>query len=1037
MAPKNRSVARDDNPVSLCRVVEGWKRWDRDTPKLTIEYDHTPNKPTELKTNPTTVCAGTTIGDTGIQLYASVSDPDGGVVNENFKIWKDTATTPTESGSVTNVPSGSASSPFTVTEAWLKSASGSAAMTFDWNVTITQNSLTSDPSDTCKFTYDPSRSSQEPAIAPVTGAQIGTPTDVQISYTRKTLSDGTPDPADPFPTSYQYQLNGGAYSTVPAKTDGTATVSVTPLRTTNALTVTAVSAGGNIDIATGYLAFTAGEADPRVTGDLTGDGNPDLVTVGGTGTGLPSGLWLSPGTTTGTNGFDTAATDIGADGNGIGADGLPDDVPADFDNTQALTGNFTGSNLQDILYYSPSAGTNHATGDDTDYVVGGVLAGTGDGSVIDPGDQNAQYTILNRALCEFDIETFDCGAIPKQLVNAGKSEHSRDPVFGSIDDLLGIIEGDNGYHLAYYGAAGGPGGYPGPYDVTNPTPDGSMDWDQWTLASDVLPDGTIDLFLWNPPTGVLVMWKNLQFTTDDAGDNTLTYDSATTLDNGATATTQFEKNATVTIQATDINHDGTPDLWAIGSGGVATAWLGNGTTVVNTFSQTVLTATHAWNLDQGTDADSPVSTATDIAGTLTLNASPTGANWNTGDLYSPDVKLNGSTGMLDATGPAVTTNADFTVSAWVNATGTNGVVLSQDATNTSGLKVWADVSDNSWRFAMSRTDQNVTTWDTAAAAAGSVHYGVWTLITATYRQSGGLMDLYIDGSLVAHATHPTAYNATGPFRIGAEKNGTDTTGAPTVNAFFTGQVAMVRTDNRPTEGNAIIFGVLPDNQLTYTALDSNNADHVKDLTSTATLPFKPVTMAVLNPSTLLIIDNNTNLYRVDITSTDTTLTFNPPVDIGTGWTSTLLAADGAGKLYGISGGYLIRYDVTSTKPTSNNDFPNGLTVSNGFIVDTLTTTAPGWLLTDRTTGELDAYPIAADGTWSRQILDPSHWYFANLVSPGGGLYYGRYSDGSMYHYKDTNPYDGGGADIQYYLTDPVDTAGWNQTLLSAQPNTIG
>jgi hypothetical protein len=36
-----------------------------------------------------------------------------------------------------------------------------------------------------------------------------------------------------------------------------------------------------------------------------------------------------------------------------------------------------------------------------------------------------------------------------------------------------------------------------------------------------------------------------------------------------------------------------------------------------------------------------------------------------------------------------------------------------------------------------------------------------------------------------------------------------------------------------------------------------------------------------------------------------------------------------------------------------------------------------------------------------------------------------------------NPYDFNGSDLQYYLSDPVDTTGWSQTLLSAQPNTVG
>ena len=61
--------------------------------------------------------------------------------------------------------------------------------------------------------------------------------------------------------------------------------------------------------------------------------------------------------------------------------------------------------------------------------------------------------------------------------------------------------------------------------------------------------------------------------------------------------------------------------------------------------------------------------------------------------------------------------------------------------------------------------------------------------------------------------------------------------------------------------------------------------------------------------------------------------------------------------------------------------------------------------------------------------------FNQLVSPGSGLYYGRLSTGAMYWYKDANPTDGSGADISYHLDDPVNTSGWTQKLLSAQPGT--
>ncbi|WP_435859462.1 hypothetical protein [Streptomyces tanashiensis] len=59
------------------------------------------------------------------------------------------------------------------------------------------------------------------------------------------------------------------------------------------------------------------------------------------------------------------------------------------------------------------------------------------------------------------------------------------------------------------------------------------------------------------------------------------------------------------------------------------------------------------------------------------------------------------------------------------------------------------------------------------------------------------------------------------------------------------------------------------------------------------------------------------------------------------------------------------------------------------------------------------------------------------MSPGGGLYYGRIATtGAMYWYKDADPADGSGTDIAYHNDTPVNTGGWTQELLSAQPGTF-
>jgi hypothetical protein len=219
-------------------------------------------------------------------------------------------------------------------------------------------------------------------------------------------------------------------------------------------------------------------------------------------------------------------------------------------------------------------------------------------------------------------------------------------------------------------------------------------------------------------------------------------------------------------------------------------------------AQVLLTPNHGWQLNDSTTGT--VTTAKDTVGTL--NAAGAGnALWKTGDLYSPDVTLDGTNSVLTTSGPALPTNADFAVSAWVKPSDTGGVVLSQDGTQASGFKLWAESSDSSWRFAMATTDTASPGYDTAAAPANSVRLGVWTHLIATYKRSTGAMTLYVNGANTdtATATHTTTWNATGPFQIGDYLNNSTHTG------YLAGQIADVQTYNQTITPPAATFADPP------------------------------------------------------------------------------------------------------------------------------------------------------------------------------------------------------------------------------------
>lgn len=183
-----------------------------------------------------------------------------------------------------------------------------------------------------------------------------------------------------------------------------------------------------------------------------------------------------------------------------------------------ITGHFDSSGFQDVLLYYRS-GIYAGEGE--------ILAGQGDGSALWPygGDTCA---IPSVGLTDVN------GDNPLQVVNA----------YASIS------------------GASMP-------SINTPTPDGTADWNQWTLAT--LQDGSgTGMFLWKPSTGALYLWRNL--TAHDNGDGS-----------GALSYTQYLISphwqmgaALFTLEAADLNGDGIPDLWAVFPDGTVRAYLISG-----------------------------------------------------------------------------------------------------------------------------------------------------------------------------------------------------------------------------------------------------------------------------------------------------------------------------------------------------------------------------------------------------------------------------------------------------------------------------
>lgn len=731
----------------------GWKQF-ADTATMSITYDHTPSTPAGLSTSPSTSCTAatpTTVGDGNVSLYVPASDPDGGTLGVTIDMW-DTATGAAFTGTPTNpqtlyVSSGS-TAVFIAHQAALEAVAAGAVTEFSWKAQVTDYDKTSAWSATCNFKFDPTRPGA-PVVTPPAAASIGQP----ATFTIVPPTGGT------VPASYMYQLNGGAPGTVTASS-GDASITVTPGRFTNTLTVTSQSAGGNIGD-TASAVFNATPTATAADADLTGDGNADLLTAGSSANGLPDGLWLAAGRGNGQVVPDS--TDLGANGDGV----TGDNSPADFAGAQVISGHFGGTGLQDVLAYYPS-GVNAGQAD--------ILFGSGDGSAIQAQDSGTTEEVPAGFLTDFN------GDNPAQVANAGNTSGQG----YAYPDLI-AVNGDSldGYYLEFYPNGDGAGNYLTADPLATPTPAGGTDWNNWTIATAQVPSGTA-MYLWDSSTGALYLWEDLAYNTSTGAFSYTQYVIA----DGSAST--WDKGATVALQAADINGDGVPDLWTVGAGGQATAYLatlGSSTaTLAAQPAQTLVTSAHTWALTDGTSG--AATTAADSTGSPALNATGSGnATWNTGDLFSPDVTLDGTNSALATSSSAINPAKDFTVSAWVKPTALGGVVVSQDMTHAASFKISADTASGKWDFCMATSDTATATYD--CADGGAVNLGVWTQLTATYQASPGVMNLYATGVNTASRTHTALTGTTGGgLQIGDYLSGGAHIG------FLTGQVADVATWNQ-------------------------------------------------------------------------------------------------------------------------------------------------------------------------------------------------------------------------------------------------
>jgi hypothetical protein len=615
----------------------------------------------------------------------------------------------------------------------------------------------------------------------------------------------SPNPADTtVPTGYQvsYPFDEGSPQVVTAAdpgngnsfdaATGVATITIVVNDEVGSLTVNAVGAGNLTSPSTQEYVDArnpVGVGTPQTFSDYDGDGTPDLVAAPqASGDALANGIWFAKGGAGGT--VSANAENLSANaGLGTGAGG----APIAFTGAQIVPGDWCGSGDTSLLvYYPPSVGPTENAGG------GYVFCGDGDSSVVRNvrGLSGSEYNLSSGMLGDAN------GVNPTELVDAGDLAQTGN----GIPDVLAVIDNElilsPASEPASYASDGDFGGALCSFGScallsNTPSPDGSLDWDSWKVVGYPLSSGAVDLYLWNPATGELVLWTDV--TANDAAKDgvwsnytTLAYTQYVIA--SGTGTSTWNKGANLQLQTADFNGDGIPDLWAVDSATATavpyTAKIKGSTAKLSSGpKQSLVTPAHEWELNDlaSGSANQALDSGSDNA--YSLKNANNGVTWATDPTFGAAARFDGATGYLETyfgeplSGAAVTAGSSFTIGAWVKPSGP-GTVLAQEGTDDSSVFLSA-AADGTWQYGINTAGTTAPTY--AQGDAGSWTAGTWTHVVLTYDASTGRLVLYTNG-VRADTVHVTgATTVDGPFILGANQ----TAGA--LGSYFAGEIARVVT----------------------------------------------------------------------------------------------------------------------------------------------------------------------------------------------------------------------------------------------------
>jgi hypothetical protein len=703
---------------------------------LVFTYYNPPNAPSPA-TNPGGSCSTSSsdpaqIGNDDVEFEANnVSDDysDSGLVT-TLKVYYDGGSDPLED--TVTFPGTSGDLNTTIPRATIQGWQGTGLHEFYYSESTENPFNQTTSSSTCYFDYN----TAGPSEPGVTGMPAAVNPGQQVTGVAFTAPSGC---GTACPTTYKYQVGTAPPVTVTATSnDWSGAIDIGSQLGPLTFSVMGISSVGNAG-----EAYTQTVTSTMPTGTFVPDGYfsdgsyPDLLRVG---SGADASLYLSQGSS---NGSLNPPLDVGSLGDGINA---PSGGPADWSGATALHGNFCGNGVQDVTAYYPSgmyAGSAM------------ILCGFGSSGTLDWGSNFwMSGSTFNIPAGTWADPSFDSSDNPVALVPAGDASQQGT----GITDVIGVLGSSSiGYELNMY-TASAPGGYlldDTLESSTTAAPDGTDDWQNYTLATAQLPDSANEhgdpadtvLLALDRSTGALYESVNPSCPTDCATGpiiGTPTTWSELTVPWGATppALVQADVNS-----GSDGQGSGSLEIWTV-SGNTGTAYTISGTTLTKEGTgSSVADPNDDWPLNDGSpDRGGSSTTATDVVTGDAASLAGT-YSWPPDTYFGNTLELGGNAYVTPPASTVSTTATTLTLSLWFKTTTAGGVIASlQGQPVADGGTVTVDY--NPVLYVGTDGLLNAAWWPLTGVTITSllpVTDGLWhhAVLTA----SGGTEYLYLDGTL--------------------------------------------------------------------------------------------------------------------------------------------------------------------------------------------------------------------------------------------------------------------------------------------------